>query len=393
MRLFKYGAAVVLAGGVMAGSPAIAQSPETLQKIEDSLSRTKAKEKSLEKTARETAAEIALLRRQSIAIASRAASQQETLLKLNTQREILDTQMATAKQRLSKNRSQMTAVLTALQRIAANPPVALIALPQDPLDSVRSALLLRDSVPALEGRARLLRDDLEALAEIAVGLKAARRKIESRKTRLDAERKSLMAVLDRKAALAEKTLAEKKATSARSRQLAQKARSLRALIDRLSRERIARKAEETRRQAVLRERPKPPPTPSVSARRPATGLPVAGRIIAPFGRSAGPGQPAEGVSLKTASGSFVVAPRSGRIVFSGPFRGLGQLLIIEYGDEYHLLLAGMARIDARTGNNVLAGEPVGIMNTSENSNPVLYVELRRNGKPVNPMPWLASRRK
>jgi septal ring factor EnvC (AmiA/AmiB activator) len=89
---------------------------------------------------------------------------------------------------------------------------------------------------------------------------------------------------------------------------------------------------------------------------------------------------------------MVIAPRDGLIVFAGPFRGLGQLLIIEYQAKYHLLLAGLGRIDKQVGENVLAGEPVGIMNASRTAGPALYMELRRNGQPINPLPWLAAGR-
>jgi len=69
---------------------------------------------------------------------------------------------------------------------------------------------------------------------------------------------------------------------------------------------------------------------------------------------------------------------------------LGKLLIIEYQAKYHLLLAGLARIDTEVGENVLAGEPVGTMKVLQDAGSALYVELRRNGQPINPLPWLAA---
>ena len=79
------------------------------------------------------------------------------------------------------------------------------------------------------------------------------------------------------------------------------------------------------------------------------------------------------------------------MVFAGPFKGYGQLLIIDHGEGYHSLLAGLDRIDAQLGNPVLAGEPVGTMSDTGEA-PVLYVEFRRNNEPVNPLPWLAARK-
>ncbi|MFN4089398.1 MAG: murein hydrolase activator EnvC family protein [Alphaproteobacteria bacterium] len=99
-----------------------------------------------------------------------------------------------------------------------------------------------------------------------------------------------------------------------------------------------------------------------------------------------------GVVLETRENAQVVAPREGTVAYSGSFRGYGLLLIIDHGDGYHSLLMGFSRIDARPGQRVIAGEPVGVMGASETGNPHLYVELRRNGQPTNPLPMLAAQR-
>lgn len=387
---------LVLAASVfvwIAGAPVLAQSPEALKEVEKSLSQTKKQEAALAKTAQATAAEINILRRQSVAIAARAAEHEKTLSRLESRRRVLSEQMAIAQKRLGAQRKQMTALLTALQRIAVNPPVALIALPQPPVDSVRSALLLRDTVPALEATGRMLRDDLRALSEISESLSQARARIKDQGEKLRTERDALMEVLSKKAALADKTMAAHEQTRTKSQELAAKARSLRELLARLSDER----AKERKRleQSLVLTTPQPEttaiplPAPLIRpVRPPSRGLPAQGRVIAPFGRPSATGHPAEGVSLETAAGAVVIAPRSGTVVFAGPFRGLGELLIIEYGREYHLLLAGMARIEARAGEKLLAGEPVGVMDVARNKRPTLYMELRRKGKPINPLPWL-----
>ncbi len=120
-------------------------------------------------------------------------------------------------------------------------------------------------------------------------------------------------------------------------------------------------------------------------------FPARGRIVVKFGQTTDLGAPSKGMTIETRSGAQVVSPYDGQIVFSGPFRGYGLLLIIEHGEGYHTLLAGMARIDGTVGQHLLAGEPVGVMGQSEGK-PHLYVELRHNGQPVNPLPWLTARK-
>ncbi|WP_287095875.1 peptidoglycan DD-metalloendopeptidase family protein, partial [Mesorhizobium sp.] len=130
-------------------------------------------------------------------------------------------------------------------------------------------------------------------------------------------------------------------------------------------------------------------------------LPVTGKIKRRFGASDGNGAVMLGDMVATQSGAIVTAPADGNVLYAGPFRSYGQLLILNAGDGYHVVLAGMSRISVASGQSVLAGEPVGAMgearvastSASKNGNatPELYVEFRKDGKPVDPTPWWADR--
>jgi len=108
-----------------------------------------------------------------------------------------------------------------------------------------------------------------------------------------------------------------------------------------------------------------------------------------------------GDMVATQSGAIVTAPADGNVLYAGPFRSYGQLLILNAGDGYHVVLAGMSRISVASGQSVLAGEPVGAMGEARvastsasknvNATPELYVEFRKDGKPVDPTPWWADR--
>jgi septal ring factor EnvC (AmiA/AmiB activator) len=120
-------------------------------------------------------------------------------------------------------------------------------------------------------------------------------------------------------------------------------------------------------------------------------LPARGQVTVHFGQMTDTGAPSKGIVIETRGAAQVIAPYDGQVVFAGPFRGYGLLLIIEHGEGYHTLLSGMDRIDSSVGQRLLAGEPVGVMAQSE-SKPLLYVELRHNGQPVNPLSWLTTRK-
>lgn len=323
--------------------------------------------------------------------------------------------------------------LMALQRLARNPPEALALAPGEPVDAVRSALLLSAAIPQIEAKARELQAELDALAALRRQTARKRQLLLAETTGLTKQQRSLSALISRKAALQDAAARRVEITAQRLQQLSAEAGDLHQLIESLEAER-RRRAEEQKRQAaelLARAAIRPPrraapspaapgleaPAPSAESRaaeapasdsaptidptrpkslRPfaaahgAMLLPVAGKLKRRYGESDEFGVASKGILIRGSSGGQVVAPFDGRIEFAGPFRGYGQILIIEHGDGYHSLLAGLERIDGVVGQWLVAGEPVGIMPTGDRE-AALYLELRRHGQPINPLPWLATR--
>jgi septal ring factor EnvC (AmiA/AmiB activator) len=123
--------------------------------------------------------------------------------------------------------------------------------------------------------------------------------------------------------------------------------------------------------------------------------PVAGRVVREFGATTEAG-PASGVSLQAPPNARVVSPCGGRVVFAGPFRSFGLLMIVDCGGGYHFVLSGLDRLDAQIGQSLRAGEPVGVMPAWDprlegERRPSLYMELRKDGVAVNPAPFLRAR--
>jgi septal ring factor EnvC (AmiA/AmiB activator) len=388
--------------GVALG-PALGDTPpqSTLEEVERSLKDARDSELELSRRAVEAETGLAELRRRSIAIAGRIQEHESILLTLEEKRFALEIERRNTAASLDARREQLAAMLAALQRISLHPPVALIALPSEPVDTVRSALLLRRSVPSVMSLGRALRVELDQLAELTKAVTAAKNKIIEEDAALRLQQSALTELMTQKNALAAQTRRAYGKAQARAARLGKEARNLRDLVARLATKRA-------RSSPVARLVPVPQPSkhskgrPAIAVPPPdmkrdipvlaSDGLPVRGRIDRQFGHRLVNGGNTKGVSIKTRPGSTVIAPRDGLIVFAGPFRGLGQLLIIEYEAKYHLLLAGLKRIDKQVGENVLAGEPVGTMDASQISGPALYMELRRNGQPINPLPWLAAGR-
>jgi septal ring factor EnvC (AmiA/AmiB activator) len=119
-------------------------------------------------------------------------------------------------------------------------------------------------------------------------------------------------------------------------------------------------------------------------------LPARGKWVGKFGESTGFGPRAQGITLQTRKGAQVVVPYDGRVVFAGPFRDYGLILIISHGEGYHTLLAGLSTLQAVVGQSLLTGEPVGRMGGDRKRS--LYIELRRKGVAINPNPWWSRSR-
>ncbi len=318
---------------------------------------------------------------------------------------------------LKLRRGILAEVLGALQRMGLNPPPALLVRPEDALASVRSAILLGAVIPELREETEILFADLKALSRITVSITEERKRLTERVTEQIAEKERLGRLLAERKRLQSQSEAEMIAERQKAEALSGKASNLRDLIASLegqigsirrAREK-ARLAEEERRrrEAELANRPVPEAN-RLGASEPfgqmrgKLVLPVAGRVVARFGGDDGIGGKRSGDTVQTQSGAIVTAPTDAIVLYSGPFRSYGQVLILDASDGYHIVMAGLDRINTALGQSVLSGEPVGVMGEvrlasavaekTGNGSPELYIEFRRNGKPVNPASWwLATR--
>ncbi|MGY6708059.1 MAG: murein hydrolase activator EnvC family protein [Rhizobiaceae bacterium] len=322
---------------------------------------------------------------------------------------------------LSARRGVLAEVLGALQRMGRNPPPAMLVRPDDALASVRSAILLGAVVPELRAETEVLIADLNELSRVAAQIEAEQDRLVSAMMRQAEERQRMSLLAEEKQRLQARSQARLERERERAAELAERAGSLEELIASLAAEietaqeaeaarqaeLAARRAEEERRRQEAREAGQELEAATQFAALPfnaLTGqvaLPVQGFTVARFGDDDEAGGRLSGDIVRTHSGAIVTAPSDGSVLYAGPFRSYGQLLILNAGDGYHLVLAGMSRISVRLGQNVVAGEPIGAMGEArvasvaisgdEDSGPELYIEFRKEGKPVDPAPWWAER--
>lgn len=426
---------LTLAAWLIASVPAIAQTPAP---DPDQLIR-EAQQKQVEKQAREAElrsieqrlagnaerrasldAEIAAIRADRAALnkalldtTARTQATERRVSGLESRLSLLQSSETAIRRSLESRRGLIAEVLAALQRIGRRPPPAVLVRPEDILEAVRASMLLGAVVPDLRQEIEILGTDLGELVRLRDGIASERKALSAELEGLAGERQRLASLVEarreREAGAARDAEAQRRLDG----ELAAQAKGLREFVERMEKEiSVASRAAESARAALeaetreqrqrlaalaFRDPARLGPKIAFAEARGLLALPAAGSQLRGFGENDAAGGTTRGVSFATRPGALVSAPSDAWVVYAGPFRSFGQLLILNAGGGYYVLLAGMQRIDVSLNQFVLAGEPVAVMGeTSETAatitgsgagQPVLYIEFRKDGVSVDPAPW------
>jgi septal ring factor EnvC (AmiA/AmiB activator) len=317
----------------------------------------------------------------------------------------LETQEQVVRNSLDARRSVIAEILATLQRMGRRPPPVLITEPEDALQSIRAAIVLGSVLPDMRERANALAADLTKLIDLRKSITAEKTKLARDLTALSDERQRMSLLVEerqKKQAETEKSLDTERQ---HAMELARQADSLKDLIAKLeqsvSRARPGDDGKPGGRNglAALNDPGRLMPAVAFASARGMLPIPVSGVKSRSFGDPDGLGGVEKGISIATREGAQVTSPCDAWVVYAGPFRSYGQLLILNAGGGYHVVLAGMERISVDPGQFVLTGEPVAVMGSGAHiaaavptgaSQPVLYVEFRKDGVPVDSGPWWAT---
>ena len=383
-----------------------------LKKAEAAQAADRAAQKDAADRAAHAAAEEQKLAAERIEAAARLRQAEATTEDAVLRLEALATARREAAARLAARAESLRPLLPLILRLAMYPTETLLAVPATTEDRLRGVMVLQGLSHQIEREAEALRRDQAALD-------AATRALEQETPKYAAAvaaQAAQAAALDRQIAAAQalRRQAEGEAEAA-SRKAAAEAARTETLRNALAVLEARQRAEEARQRAAEEARARDDAAvredrrrraedeaarQKVAAAAPPVGVtkgpfvaPVAGRVVRSWGEAT-EGGPAAGLSYQAAPAARVVAPCSGRVMFADAFRSYGLLTIMDCGGGHHLVLAGFERLDVRVGQTVHAGEPVGVMPTwdpaSGGRRPSLYVELRHDGRPVNPAPLLRA---
>jgi len=407
------------------------EAKKRLDETEQQLQSSRVKAEGLTKNLAALAKERARLNSELIEAGKRVQASEAKLSETESKLSELNEQVNVIQSSITERKEAIVQMLSAMERIGRTPPPAIVTRRDDALAVVRGAMLLAKIYPELKYQADNLSQELKGLVTLQNSIRTRRDEQKRETNRLTAERTQLDALLEEKQSRLAQGKSQLTQLNQSARQLAAQAVNLNELIERLdaqiAKSEVAQYDSEIAAEKALRDRLQQevmatpanekvveikPESTKVAFASPdrlkpaipfeqAKGtlrLPAQGRQIHGFGDRDAAGATLKGISLQTREEARITAPADGWVVYAGPFRSYGELLIINTGGGYHILLAGMSRIDVSLGQFVLAGEPVAVMGDTaasgssgeDSSRPVLYVEFRKDGRPIDPGPWWAA---
>jgi septal ring factor EnvC (AmiA/AmiB activator) len=309
---------------------------------------------------------------------------------------------------LDSRREAIAEILAALQRIGRRPPPAVMVKPESALEQLRTAMMLGAILPDMRHDAESVAEDLSSLLRVRQEITAERDRLTADLAAMSNERSRMSILIDERQRRQGEMEKSREAERQRAIQLGRQAESLKELITKLEQgldpairaARLAARPPEDVKSglAALKDPGRLNPAIAFGSAKGMLRLPVNGVRTRDFGASDGIGSNERGISIAARPGAQVTAPCDGWVAYAAPYRSYGQLLILNPGDGYLVLLAGMDHNSVEVGQFVLTGEPIAVMGNGPQvasavltgaGQPVLYIEFRKDGTPVDPTPWWA----
>ncbi len=388
---------------LLLSSPALAALDDTraqLEKTEQELNASRKKAEKLERELGEVRRDMERMSRDVTRIAADLQKGEKELSGFEETLRGLEKEREKKKKTAAKQQAQLEGATSAMIRLAQAPDGSALALPGKFLDKARAAQTLAMLSQTIRAQAEALNHELADLRALEQVIAGKRDEIETKNKVLAEKRTSLDDLLARRKQAMEEIYAASAGEKKRIERLVTDSRSLASLLASLEEEHS--RQEDTRYNHIGVPVSKPVERPAVKTARNsgknsrpltkgALRLPAEGTIIHKFGESRGSNDTLKGIEIRARAGGRIIAPHEGEVLFTGPFLNYGKMVILRHSNRHHTLLAGFSRVDCVPGQFLLEGEPIGVMGNAEVER-TLYMELREQGKPVDPAPWIARYR-
>jgi septal ring factor EnvC (AmiA/AmiB activator) len=376
----------------MAATPVFAATPqEEYEKTSKDIREAKQKQQQLAEENKRLEAELNELQSRLVQSAAKVQDAENSLSGYEDKLRILNEQLGEKTKALAVRKKDLDVLVQAAVRLSRTPPEAVILMPGETHQTMIAADVLKMTSESIRKEMDSISLQMEELEKLKGKVAKSRSEVGSQETVLNNTRVKLQTEVAERRALLEKLGREQEEQESRIAQLGKKAADLQELMASIAKEEEAEKA--AAKSGVLLKPDEPPvkgkrgSLRSFSSAKGKIRPPVAGRVVQLFGATQASNDTNRGVVIATRPQAQVTAAFDGEVVFSGPFLNYGRMVILRHRDDFHTLVAGLAKIDVKVGQFLLEGEPIGAMG-SGGANNRLYFELRKNSQPIDPAPWL-----
>lgn len=359
---------------------------DELAKTQAALKESQANQAKLGKQQASVEKELAALQEKLVKSAASLQKSDAALEAAQRKLQSLETELVEKEKTLAIKRQKMDGLSRIAIRLSRTPPQAMVLMPTDGKNRIQASRALALITAEIKRQAETIGNEMEALHALKVKVEEDKTEAEKIRNANREEKKSFEAALKTRKQLRDKLAASKAQEDKKIAELAKKARNLQELVNALSAE-AAKPPTRGDRDVVSEE--------GISGNKgrmrdfeDSKGrirLPVSGKVVMDYGQRDG-GDTSKGIKIAARSGATVVAPFDAEVAYSGTFLNYGRLVILKHRGNYHTLLAGLSRIDVKSGDFLLEGEPIGAMDNANDQQ--LYVELRQNNQPINPEKWM-----
>ena len=401
--------ALLVAGQRSDAAPAANVSASEVAKMEAEAKRVSKEHQQMEQKANKLKEELKNVNQKMIAAAKKIQNGEDELRKKQVELEVLQKHLNESEEKFNSENDMLIETLAALQNLALRPSEAVLVQPLSPVEVMRSSILLRGSVHALESRASSIRQSIEDISNQKKQIAARLQDLEKDNKILAQQQEDMKKLSQQKSTMYSQISSKSEEAKKKADMLASQAHNLRDLLEKLekqkeiARRQMAEKARLAREQAADKMRkenhglevsyeaennvtvPETPVT-GFSKAKGRLSRPARGPLVTAFHSELSKGVVSNGIDIKTAAKAQVIAPFDGTVIYAGPFKNFANLVIIDHGEGYTSLLSGLGETDTEVGQSLLAGEPVGTMPADTNSK--LHMEIRKNNHPVDPNEWI-----
>lgn len=401
--------ALLVAGQRSDAAPAANVSASEVAKMEAEAKRVSKEHQQMEQKANKLKEELKNVNQKMIAAAKKIQNGEDELRKKQEELEVLQKHLNESEEKFNSENDMLIETLAALQNLALRPSEAVLVQPLSPVEVMRSSILLRGSVHALESRASSIRQSIEDISNQKKQIAARLQDLEKDNKILAQQQEDMKKLSQQKSTMYSQISSKSEEAKKKADMLASQAHNLRDLLEKLekqkeiTRRQMAEKARLAREQAADKMRkenhgleasyeaennvtvPETPVT-GFSKAKGRLSRPARGPLVTAFHSELSKGVVSNGIDIKTAAKAQVIAPFDGTVIYAGPFKNFANLVIIDHGEGYTSLLSGLGETDTEVGQTLLAGEPIGTMPADVNSK--LHMEIRKNNHPVDPNEWI-----